>query len=215
MARRTLARGICSVWLAALTLAACGSTPAPTGSPAAVVAAAQSPAATPTYLAPDPASPSPSPSTEPTTPVDPTIADLTGVKTDPALAHRLPLAVLIDDNQVARPQSGFNGASIVYQAPADGGETRYMMVFQEGTRRRSAPFAAPGSTSSSGPARSAPGSLTTAAIDAAAPTSRRTTISGSPTSRPSGRAATPITASRAGPRPTTATRRRRRSARWS
>ena len=126
MARRTLARGICSVWLAALTLSGCGSTPAPSASPASAVTAAQSPAATPSP------SPSPTPSAEPTTPIDPTIADLTGVKTDPTLAHRLPIAVLIDDNQVARPQSGFNGASIVYQAPADGGETRYMMVFQEG-----------------------------------------------------------------------------------
>lgn len=63
---------------------------------------------------------------------NPLIADLTGVTTAPALAHRLPLAVLIDDNLVARPQSGFNSASIVYQAPADGGETRYMLVFQEG-----------------------------------------------------------------------------------
>ena len=132
MARRTLARGICSVWLAALTLSACGSTPAPSASPASVVTAAQSPAATPASDPPPSPMPSPTPSTEPTTPVDPTIADLTGVKTDPTLAHRLPIAVLIDDNQVARPQSGFNGASIVYQAPADGGETRYMMVFQEG-----------------------------------------------------------------------------------
>ncbi len=40
---------------------------------------------------------------------------------------------MIDDNQAARPQSGFTSASIVYQAPADGGEVRYMMVFQEGT----------------------------------------------------------------------------------
>ena len=39
---------------------------------------------------------------------------------------------MIDDNRVARPQSGFNATSIVYQAPADGGETRYMLVFQEG-----------------------------------------------------------------------------------
>jgi len=31
---------------------------------------------------------------------------------------------------VARPQAGFNAAALVYQAPADGGETRYMMVFQ-------------------------------------------------------------------------------------
>ena len=74
----------------------------------------------------------PSPSSSPALPADPSVADLTGVTTDPALAHRLPLAVLIDDNQVARPQSGFNTASIVYQAPADGGETRYMLVFQEG-----------------------------------------------------------------------------------
>ncbi|OGO51485.1 MAG: hypothetical protein A2Z32_03330, partial [Chloroflexi bacterium RBG_16_69_14] len=68
----------------------------------------------------------------PSAPIDATTADLTGVTTDPALAHRLPLAVLLDDNRIARPQSGFNGASIVYQAPADGGETRYMFVFQEG-----------------------------------------------------------------------------------
>ncbi len=39
---------------------------------------------------------------------------------------------MIDDNVQARPQAGFNAASIVYQAPADGGEDRYMLVFQEG-----------------------------------------------------------------------------------
>jgi hypothetical protein len=63
------------------------------------------------------------------------VADLTGMHVPDALAHRLPIAVLIDDNRVARPQSGFNGASVVYQAPADGGETRYMLVFQEGESR--------------------------------------------------------------------------------
>ena len=31
----------------------------------------------------------------------------------------------------ARPQSGFNAASVVWQAPAEGGIPRYMMVFQE------------------------------------------------------------------------------------
>ena len=51
------------------------------------------------------------------------------------LAHRLPVAVMIDDARAARPQSGFNGASIVYQAPADGFETRYLFVFQEGDSR--------------------------------------------------------------------------------
>ena len=47
-----------------------------------------------------------------------------------ALALRTPLAVLIDDSIAARPQAGFNAAALVYQAPADGGETRYMFVFQ-------------------------------------------------------------------------------------
>jgi hypothetical protein len=38
---------------------------------------------------------------------------------------------MIDDLSPARPQSGFNSASIVWQAPAEGGIPRYMMVFQE------------------------------------------------------------------------------------
>jgi hypothetical protein len=58
-------------------------------------------------------------------------AALDGMAADPSVANRLPLAVMIDDNVIARPQSGFNAASIVYQAPADGGEDRYMLVFQE------------------------------------------------------------------------------------
>ncbi|MBA2719083.1 MAG: DUF3048 domain-containing protein [Chloroflexi bacterium] len=90
-----------------------------------------SPSPTPTPSVPAPATiPSPTP-----TPLIPGVADLTGMRVSDALAHRLPIAVLIDDNRIARPQSGFNGASIVYQAPADGGETRYMMVFQEGESR--------------------------------------------------------------------------------
>jgi len=60
-------------------------------------------------------------------------ADLDGVATTVDLAHRLPLAIMIDDNRLARPQSGMSTASIVYQAPADGSADRYMMVFQEGT----------------------------------------------------------------------------------
>lgn len=50
---------------------------------------------------------------------------------EPELAHRLPLAVMIDNNARARPQAGFNRASIVYQAPNDGGTNRYMLIFQE------------------------------------------------------------------------------------
>jgi hypothetical protein len=38
---------------------------------------------------------------------------------------------MIDDLSPARPQSGFNSASVVFQAPAEGGIPRYMMVFQD------------------------------------------------------------------------------------
>ena len=125
--KRVLARGICSVWLAALACSACATTAPVTPPPTAPTASVGAPSA-----AVPAASTSPSPSGSPALSADPNVADLTGVTTDAALAHRLPLAVLIDDNQVARPQSGFNAASIVYQAPADGGETRYLLVFQEG-----------------------------------------------------------------------------------
>jgi hypothetical protein len=120
----------------AVVVAACGAS-APhtmsagqraTSSPPPVAAITPSPSPSP--------SPTPTPTAQPTaTPLPNGIADLTGMHVDNALAHRLPIAVLIDDNRVARPQSGFNGASLVYQAPADGGETRYMFVFQEGDSR--------------------------------------------------------------------------------
>jgi hypothetical protein len=58
-------------------------------------------------------------------------ADLDGLPADAAKAHRLPMAIMVDDQAIARPQSGFTSASIVYQAPTDGNTTRYMMVFQE------------------------------------------------------------------------------------
>jgi hypothetical protein len=64
---------------------------------------------------------------------------LDGVIADELARSRLPVAVMIDDNVITRPQYGFNAASIVYQAPADGGEDRYMMVFQERDAKRIQP----------------------------------------------------------------------------
>jgi hypothetical protein len=79
-------------------------------------------------------SPTPTPNLGPTPlPAGMAYSDLDGVAASTNLAHRLPIAIMIDDNKAARPQSGISSASIVYQAPADGGEDRYMMVFQEGT----------------------------------------------------------------------------------
>jgi hypothetical protein len=110
-------------------LGACGSTPSPSPSPTAVQTSTStasltaSPSTTPTETA--------IPSTG--LPNGPVYADLDGVATSPDLAHRLPMAIMIGDNAVARPQSGFSSASIVYQSYEEAGEDRYMMVFQEGT----------------------------------------------------------------------------------
>ncbi len=127
-----------SVFLMASGGSAAGSpSPAPTGSP---IAALPTPTATPIPTLPSlipSVTPSASPTSSATAGLYPDLtspyADLDGVLTTPALAHQLPMAIMIDDAAAARPQAGFNGASIVYQAPADGGQTRYMLVFQEGS----------------------------------------------------------------------------------
>ncbi len=75
------------------------------------------------------ATPIPTPTPEPTPVLVP--APLTGLPVTPAAARRHPIAVMIDDLSAARPQSGFSSASIVWQAPAEGGIPRYMMVFGE------------------------------------------------------------------------------------
>lgn len=118
--------------------AACGPavppTEAPTSAivPVSTVGPTSSPAPTPVPAAIPSATPSPAPGPSPTPAPALVPADLDGILVAPELAHRLPLAIMLDDSRAARPQSGFNAASIVYQAPADGYETRYMLVFQEG-----------------------------------------------------------------------------------
>jgi hypothetical protein len=107
-------------------VAGLGSTP-PSSAPSAAVTTSPSGS-----LAP---STSPTPSLAPTPTPKPTPilvpAPLTGRLVSPAAAERHPIAVMIDDQFDARPQSGFNAASIVWQAPAEGGIPRYMLIFQE------------------------------------------------------------------------------------
>jgi hypothetical protein len=81
-----------------------------------------------------PASPSPSPS-----PVPLIYEDLSGIPTTAELAHRYPIAVMIDDSPAARQQAGLSVASIVWQAPAEGNIPRYMAIFQSGTPPRIGP----------------------------------------------------------------------------
>jgi hypothetical protein len=103
-------------------IAALGSTP-PSLTPVATPSGEGSapPSSTPSY--PPLPTPTPGPTLVP--------APLTGRLVTPAEAARHPIAVMIDDLSPARPQSGFNAASVVWQAPAEGGIPRYMMVFQE------------------------------------------------------------------------------------
>ncbi|MEA2675845.1 MAG: hypothetical protein QOI92_3037 [Chloroflexota bacterium] len=58
-------------------------------------------------------------------------APLTGLPVSSAAAQQHPIAVMIDDHLLARPQSGFNAAAQVWQAPAEGGIPRYMLIFQD------------------------------------------------------------------------------------
>ena len=112
------------------------------GSPAAVPSAspvAQAPSPTPSRTPVPTPTPLPTPTPIPTpvptpTPMPtptPVPAPLTGRLVPPAVAARHPIAVMIDDLGSARPQSGLASASVVWQAPAEGGIPRYMAIFQE------------------------------------------------------------------------------------
>jgi len=126
--------------LAVGAYAATSSGPSPSPAGSGLVAGLGSPPPSQAPVEPSasgPESPSlePSPSVSPTPTPAPTpvlVPDpLTGRLVTPAVAARHPIAVMIDDLSPARPQSGFSAASIVWQAPAEGGIPRYMMVFQE------------------------------------------------------------------------------------
>jgi len=111
-----------------------GQAATPSGSP---IAQASQPAATtsqeptatpvPTASASPTASPTPTPIPTPVT----VPAPLTGEPVSPEVAARHPIAVMIDDLRAARPQSGLSSASVVWQAPAEGGIPRYMAIFQD------------------------------------------------------------------------------------
>lgn len=56
-------------------------------------------------------------------------AILDGVMTDQSSANRHPLAVIVENHIDARPQSGLSKASVVYEAIAEGGITRFLALF--------------------------------------------------------------------------------------
>ncbi len=86
----------------------------------------------PSTPVPDPM-PMPTPRLRPTPAPTPVLvaAPLTGRMVSPRDAAQHPIAVMIDDAPAARPQSGFTTASVVWQAPAEGGVPRYLLIFAD------------------------------------------------------------------------------------
>lgn len=54
---------------------------------------------------------------------------LDGIETDQASSIKHPLAIMVENHVDARPQSGLDKASIVYEAIAEGGITRFLALF--------------------------------------------------------------------------------------
>jgi len=54
---------------------------------------------------------------------------LDGTSVSKDLAKRHPLAVMVENHPAARPQAGLSKASIIYEAIAEGGITRFMLLF--------------------------------------------------------------------------------------
>lgn len=54
---------------------------------------------------------------------------LDGTKVSPDLAKRIPLGVIVENHPDARPQAGLDKASIIYEAIAEGGITRFLAIY--------------------------------------------------------------------------------------
>jgi len=111
-----------AVGLAAATLAPRSGSPS--ASPVVVAGGTPPPTVAPASPSPTPEpTPTPSPTPVPTPTLVP--APLDGFMVTEPVAQQHPIAVMIDDHPRARPQSGFNAASVIWQAPAEGGVTLY------------------------------------------------------------------------------------------
>jgi hypothetical protein len=122
-----------------LLVVAAACTASPSESPASVSTPHSTPTASPSPSpTPEPTPvPTPSPTPEPTPVPTPTpVAAVSNGVWIPAekaeIATRHPIAVMIDDQAAARPQSGLAYADVFYQALAEGGIPRYMAIFQAG-----------------------------------------------------------------------------------
>ena len=61
----------------------------------------------------------------------PEIASASRVITGPITGPIRPMAIMIENHRLARPQTGLNEANIVYEIPVEGGITRFMGIYNK------------------------------------------------------------------------------------
>ncbi len=59
-----------------------------------------------------------------------TSISINGMEVDSSVAQKRPIAVIVENYPDARPQAGLIDADIVYEAPTEGGITRFMALYQ-------------------------------------------------------------------------------------
>ncbi len=81
-------------------------------------------------------------SASPKKPAGPTVyrSPLDGLVVSKFVAARRPVAVMIDNNSGARPQSGLSAASLVFETVAEFGITRYMAVYLDNAAKEVGPI---------------------------------------------------------------------------
>jgi hypothetical protein len=58
-------------------------------------------------------------------------SNLSGLQVDPSVNKRAVTGIMIENSQAARPQSGLSQASVVFEAIAEGGITRFLAMYQD------------------------------------------------------------------------------------
>jgi hypothetical protein len=69
----------------------------------------------------------------PEAPKSTTVAShMSGLQVDPSVNDRTVTGVMVENSELARPQSGIDKADVVFEAVAEGGITRFLLLFQDG-----------------------------------------------------------------------------------
>ncbi|HSX17066.1 MAG TPA: DUF3048 domain-containing protein [Patescibacteria group bacterium] len=67
------------------------------------------------------------PPTQPTT----VASTMSGLQVDPSVNERTVTGIMVENSELARPQSGIDQADVVFEAVAEGGITRFLLLFQD------------------------------------------------------------------------------------